>query len=100
MTAYLKIFKKVVRYLSEEQPDIYFAKFSNVLKGVCYVDGSVIYLDPTQEILPTLLHEVLHAVYPTASENLINLIERRLMKWMEEAEWILLLDLLYFNLRD
>ena len=95
---YLKIFKKIVRYLSERHPDIYFANFSDVLNGLSYADGSVIYLDPRKDILPTLIHECLHAVYPYASENLVVLVERKLTKWLEEPEWTLLLELLYFNL--
>lgn len=57
-------------------------------RGLIWIEESpmVIQLDPSQEIIPTLIHETCHALYPRLKEAEILEKERRLMDALTDRQ--------------
>lgn len=57
------------------------------IRALGYCDTEHIWLNPKGDILPTLLHEALHILYPDKIEESIIIMERSLSKSMSDRQW-------------
>ena len=69
------------------------------LAGASFPGAKYIVLDPRRDIIPTLVHEVLHAVLPETSEKTIRGLEQLVMKHLTLQQAVKLLRRLAAKLR-
>lgn len=65
----LDLFVRRLHRLLRTRPEIFEVGKLKKIRGYCKDDGSKIGLDYRDELIPTLLHEVLHYVHPDWDEQ-------------------------------
>jgi hypothetical protein len=86
------LFRRVLKKI-EEKPVGYFSfKKMKGLCGVCEWEEGI-KIDPRREIIPTIIHEVLHDMYPENWEGWTLRVESKIMGVLKSKDYITLIIL-------
>ena len=77
-----KTTSRLKKFLRSGKVKVKFEKLRGIRTGEYEegMSGIILYIDPRKDILPTLIHEVLHCWYPTWSEDRVYKEESRILK--------------------
>lgn len=91
-------FNKIIQRIKKKPAGHFAFKKMKGLCGLCeWEDG--IKIDPRRDIIPTIMHEVLHDLYPQNKEIWVSRMESKIMKVLNSADYVNLL-LVFCNKLD
>lgn len=82
----LNLFIRRLHRLLQDRPEIFEIKKLRIKRGYCHDDGNRIELDYRDEIISTLIHEVLHYIYPEWEEEKIAKYERWIINKLSKTQ--------------
>lgn len=88
-----QIYKECVSLVKKQKPDFFVFRKMKGLAGLCYDDR--LEFDYRKDIIPTMLHECIHYIYPDWSETKVLIAEKRLinhLSCLEIAEFLKILS--------
>ncbi len=76
-----KIFDKTLSLIDSDKVSCTYRKYKK-WAGKFYHDTGVLAVNPRYDIIPTIMHEASHAIYPSYSEKRIMSIESSMMRFI------------------
>lgn len=84
------LFNRVIRRIKDKPKGHFSLKRMKGLCGVCEWDDGI-KIDPRREILPTIIHEVLHDMYPDNWEGWTLRVEKKIMGVLDTKDFVKLI---------
>lgn len=86
----IKIFNKVIKLIKESDLEFFKLKKLKGVMGYCEWEDGII-IDYRKELIPTLIHECIHFLYPSWSETQVLYAEKRVVNSISLAQVIKIL---------
>lgn len=81
----------IYKLLKSDAIKVYLVKINN--KNAGENEGSDIRLSPQADLLPTVIHESLHILFPDWEDEKICLVEKSICETLSQRQWFHLFDL-------
>lgn len=94
---------RVYRVLDGDEIYCRIAKLRNhrgmEIHGIAHNELGLFFVDPRHSLLPTVIHEALHVLYPEWSERKVMSMEEQICKKMSHRQWVNLLTKLAYKVQ-
>ena len=90
----LAAWRKILKYYRKNNVQMLIEKMRGTA-GEAYFGVDIIKLDPREDILSTMCHELVHLAYPEMPEEDVICIEKKLMKKLSRRQFIFLIRILH-----
>jgi hypothetical protein len=88
----IKLYYKIVSLIRESEPGFFKFKKLKGAMGYCEWEDGII-IDYRRELMPTLIHECIHYIYPEWSESQVLYAEKRVINTISGAQVINILKI-------